>query len=442
MRLLLAALVVASIAGCGSKRDNGDGDGGTGNADACVGLQCRVVDCNALHMPNTTVSGTAYAPNGTLPLYGVTVYVPNLDPPMFADGVHCDRCEPQLPGEPVTRGLSDESGHFTLDNVPSGTDIPLIVTVGKWRRRALIPSIQQCTDNPLPASLTSLPKNRLEGELPKIAISTGGCDALECLVRKLGVADGEFSSDSGQGHIHLFTGVGGGDQLANTQMFSSATTLTGTLDKLKQYDMALFSCECSQNPTTKPQSAMDNLKAFADLGGRVFLSHYHNIWIAGETGVPTHAPAVWPGIATCAVDTATSGTDIIDQVNNPKGTSFANWMVNVQGSTTLGQVSIDPASARQTCNAIDSGKAERWVYFPSGIEYPQIFQFTTPNEMPADQRCGRVVFSDMHVASGSFSSPGPTSGFPNGCSTAPMTPQEKALAFMLFDIASCVPIIQ
>jgi hypothetical protein len=42
----------------------------------------------------------------------------------------------------------------------------------------------------------------------------------------------------------------------------------------------------------------------------------------------------------------------------------------------------------------------------------------------------------MHVSSGSLSRP--EMPFPSGCSTGPMTPQEKALAFMFFDIASCV----
>jgi hypothetical protein len=41
----------------------------------------------------------------------------------------------------------------------------------------------------------------------------------------------------------------------------------------------------------------------------------------------------------------------------------------------------------------------------------------------------------MHVASGSTSD---LTGFPDGCANTAMTPQEKALAFMLFDIATCV----
>jgi hypothetical protein len=46
------------------------------------------------------------------------------------------------------------------------------------------------------------------------------------------------------------------------------------------------------------------------------------------------------------------------------------------------------------------------------------------------------VFSDMHVASGSSSSS--ATAFPGGCSSGDLTPQEKALAFMFFDISSCV----
>jgi hypothetical protein len=90
---------------------------------------------------------------------------------------------------------------------------------------------------------------------------------------------------------------------------------------------------------------------------------------------------------------------------------------------------------RTTVAAVDNAKAERWVYWVNNVQQlPQNFQFTTPNEVIKEDRCGKVVFSDMHVASGSTSA----TPFPSGCSTAAMTPQEKALAFMFFDIASCV----
>ena len=59
-----------------------------------------------------------------------------------------------------------------------------------------------------------------------------------------------------------------------------------------------------------------------------------------------------------------------------------------------------------------------------------------PQDETPDNRCGKVVFSDMHVSSGSSSLP--ATPFPGGCATGDLTPQEKALAFIFFDISSCV----
>jgi len=55
--------------------------------------------------------------------------------------------------------------------------------------------------------------------------------------------------------------------------------------------------------------------------------------------------------------------------------------------------------------------------------------------MPVAQRRGKVMFADIHV-DGSTSTVG--SPYPSGCATGTLSPQEKALAYMFFDLASCV----
>jgi hypothetical protein len=51
----------------------------------------------------------------------------------------------------------------------------------------------------------------------------------------------------------------------------------------------------------------------------------------------------------------------------------------------------------------------------------------------AKEQCGRAVYSGFHVADEPEGRM-----FPNDCATGPLTPQEKVLEFMLFDVASCV----
>ncbi len=421
----LAPSLLATVIGCGPSARALD-------RDACAGLECRVVPCANQGRPETTISGTVFAPNGTLPLFGVTVYIPNDTPAPLVDGVTCTRCGAAVPDGAVAHAVSDETGHFTVTNVPSGKDIPLVIQIGKWRRQIALASVPDCTNTVVDPEQSSLPRSQDQGDLPKIAIVTGGCDALECLLRKIGVADSEFTPDSGTGRIHMYTSNGANTLLDNVP-FAPAATLWGSLDKLKQYDLAMFSCECSQRADEKPQAMMDNVKAYADAGGRVFLSHYQNVWIAGETDHPSHAPAVWPTIATCTSDMLANDDGVIDQIDNPNGFAFASWMSNVMASTGGGVFPIE--NGRQTCTSVDPTKGEQWVYL-QGTTLPQTFQFTTPNEQPIDARCGKVAFSDVHVAAASTSVP--NEPFPSGCSNTVMTPQEKVLAFMMFDLASCV----
>jgi hypothetical protein len=89
----------------------------------------------------------------------------------------------------------------------------------------------------------------------------------------------------------------------------------------------------------------------------------------------------------------------------------------------------------------------------NGAEY---FSVDTP--IGAAAQCGRVVYSDLHVSGGAgITAPGATymadyagaptqvdyGVVPSGCAMHALTPQEKALEFMIFDLSSClVPVGQ
>ncbi len=403
-------------------------------------------------MPETSISGTVYAPNGVLPLYGITVYIPNAPLPALPEGAQCSRCNDDLPGQPLARATTDEMGKFTIQgNVPSGQNIPLVIVSGKWRRQITIASVGECADTTVAAADARLPKNRTEGDIPKIALSTGRADSLECILRRMGIDDSEIGKEGGAQRIHLYTNTQSGgegvDQFkagfpGGSGSFTDSQGLWNDATKLKTYDTVILSCEGQHYEGTKTQTAMNAMEEYANIGGRVFMSHWHNIWIGGGFLEGNAQPqiAAWNGIAVWDEDiNQGSGTDIIDEISNPKGNSFATWMQNVGGSMTRGVINI--TDFRVTSSSLDATRAERWTYTQGDMK-PQNFQFTTPQNVPADQRCGKVVFSDMHV-SGNGGRPGES--YPDDpCGDTPpraLSAQEKALAFMLFDLSSCVGVL-
>jgi hypothetical protein len=158
------------------------------------------------------VSGTVYDPAGQNPLYGVVVYIPNTTPSPFIPGASCASCSDLYSGDPVAAAVTDAAGNFTIKNAPDGAAIPLVIQVGKWRRQFTLPAVAMCADTPIPDGTLTLPKNGSEGDLPSIAISTGGADSLECLLARVGIDKAEYVPGAGgAGHVHIFRGKGGPD---------------------------------------------------------------------------------------------------------------------------------------------------------------------------------------------------------------------------------------
>lgn len=441
MQFRLILTVALALVSCdrdnGGRKDGGNGDGGEGDGfHQCVGLECQV-NHNCAGGVRTTITGKVFAPNGTLPLYNATVFVPNAPLEQFTSGVSCDRCDGKVSGNPIATALTDSTGSFTLLDVPSGADIPLVIQMGRWRRQVTLPKVDECVTTAL-TSVTQqrLPKNKSEGDIPQMAIATGQADPFECLLLKIGVDAAEFTLPTQSGRIHYYKENGIDLQAGGAPAGSTLWTAGNTLAK---YDIVMLPCE--GGPNGKPSGGLSNLINYLDAGGRVFTTHYSYVWLTYAMS-PFNVVGAWNPDQMIGGQYPPNGTVGTIDTSFPKGMAFSEWLQNVDTAGTKGQISIvDP---RKDIDSAAPMYAQQWMTASvPGFTPPNSLlhmTFNTPLSPGVDPDgkplyCGRVVYSDFHVSAAAADG---TKKFPASCKTADLTRQEKALAFMLFDLSSCV----
>ncbi len=418
----------------------GTGAGGTTGAGGVVGTG-GMTGAGGDPSCRTSVSGTVYDPSGSVPLPNVLVYVPSSPPSAMTDGLSCPLCQNFVPQPAFARTQSDASGQFKLDGVPPGSNVSLVVETGKWRRQTVIPKVAACANTTLTdPELTRLPRNQSEGHLPRIAVATGRSSPIECLLRSVGIADTEFTNDAGNGRVHVYVGGAGDPALAGTTqlvagpVFSDAyTKLFADPTRLALYDFVVLACEGSAL-TLQKSPYVANMRGYADHGGRLFLEHLGSSWIS--RGLPP-----WPSTAAWSASVLPNPPSPLAgnlTVDFPRGVMLSMWLESV-GASTNGQLSI--TTPEHSVNGPAAEGVQVWLTTPATppatVDPVLQLSFGTPLEADPPQRCGRVDFSDMHVAAGAGSVLA-NAPFPSECSTLPPSAQQRMWEFMFFDNALCV----
>jgi len=372
----------------------------------------------------TTLSGRVYDPAGSTPLPHVVVYVPGKTPPpaftnSLTSGIACETCADVAIGA-KTSTITDAKGEFVLEDVPVAPNVEVVVQTGKWRRSVKVEVAKACADNAVDDGTLRLPRKASEGNMPHIAVTTGSCDAFECLLRGTGIDLTEFvAGETSTGHVHIFKGEGG--QLGN----DASTDLWNDASKLKKYDAVLLSCECDENLTNKggtDPNARGAMHDYLDAGGRVLASHYQYVWFKNSPQTDFQGVAAW------TPDGFDPDGSYPVNTSFPKGNDLSTWLSANGASSLAGQVPLK--NVRSAVSSV-STDASSWIANPA--KPPKLFSFATPMGAAPAAQCGRAMYSDFHaVDAGGASAIG-------SCTTLPgaLDPQQKALEYMIFDLTGC-----
>jgi hypothetical protein len=401
-------------------------------------LRCHVDTCSGA---GTSISGTVYDPAGKNPLPHVFVFVPTAatgkTPVIQPGATTCDTCSVPI-GSYVTATMTDATGSFTLTGVPTSAAVPVVVQLGKWRRQITV-ATTSCQNTSIPAGQAHLPRNRTEGDMPEIALLTGGLDDIGCFLTRMGIDAGEYGSPHSGGRVDVYQGLGvagNGPGLSTGTAGNCTNTscpLWASKASLEAYDIVVLGCEGdlfdatvdagglggllgggASNVTAASKQAMHDWLAE---GGKVFATHFHYTWFM-------NGPSDFQGVASWkGYSLGTGSGPAVIQTSFPKGQDFENALLDA-GALSNGNLNLSGRSdSVQSVNA----PTLAWLKDPNTFD-PKYLTFTTP----VGSACGKVGFSDLHAGGA------PSGDVPGSCKVQSLSAQEKAMELLFFDLSACV----
>lgn len=414
---------------------------------------------------NTRITGQIFDPGDNVPLPNVFVFLQEGPLATLPQGVAQDSCTTILTGGagggvPDNRVQSGLDGSFNLQlpaTITNGTPVSIVVQTGRWRK--VITRTADCTTQNL--GHVRLPRNQTEGSIPQFAIAVGDLDTLECFLAKVGVDTAEFTHPSRSGRVHMYRGCDG-DGRCGPQLSSAAphygpvdekrTSLLASQAELDRHSIVMFPCDGSQpsNSNYVSDAETQRVRAFTNAGGRIFATHLADMYLMHEADgvIPGIPQDMYPLTTLWKPDQLTNSGDVGTAqeapVNTaaPRAQTFRDWLASpaVNGLNGNGRVSFSEPRRRALASVIPLGNTWLPNYNPNPITSPffnYVHHITFDTPVGSLNPAGRVVYMASHVAPVALRRQAGT--FPSECLLGPaLTPSERALEYMLFDLSACV----
>lgn len=364
--------------------------------------------------PPPAVAGKVFAPNGTDPVAGASVFVPLAVKPLPAE-VQCESCAVAGQFAAVTYTAAD--GSFRLQRVPNGT-FKLGLQKGYFRRIIEV-TVPECGELELTPDQGRLPgANEQYGPwdtVPRIAVVTGVWDRLEKVLDKLGVQQKTIFNGKDQG-----TGP------------ESAQSLLENAALLRSFHMVFVNCGTRfEGLIASPGPGRNAVAEYVRRGGRLFVSDLSYdfaeqvfppyVDYQGSDDIPVELPEE-PNAAELGSKDLTIRAEVLDA-------QLRAWLALPGIDALLPDGTVELLGFKTGWAVAKEGQVDlgvkTWVQGPavwaggSGMR-----PLTLSYDMLGDDGggCGRVVFSSYHT-----------------WGDAPvLLAQERILEYLMLEMGTCI----